>query len=106
MTRTDLSNGLFFSYSPLVGRSKSDMCVSAMMTIIIRDPTWRAKLARRYRATRKAQRKRARERELHAAEHAAYQARQPELIQREEKHRGRGLPYPGARGAVVPSSPS
>jgi hypothetical protein len=55
------------------------------MTIVVRDPTWRSKLARRYRMTRKTVRQRQRDRELHAAEYAAYEARQPELIKRKEE---------------------
>jgi len=55
------------------------------------DPTWRSKLAHRYRKTRKAERRRKYERQRHAAEIAAYERRQPELIKREEigKERGR-----------------
>jgi hypothetical protein len=60
------------------------------MTVIIHDPAWRARLARRYRMTRKAERERQIERERHAAEYAAYEARQPELIKREKIERGRG----------------
>jgi len=55
------------------------------MTVILHDPAYRSRLARRYRMTRKAQRRRRRERERYAAEYAAYEARQPQLIKREEK---------------------
>jgi hypothetical protein len=64
------------------------------MTVVIRDPTWRSKLARRYRMARKADRKRRqqreRERQQYAAEYAAYEARQSKLIKREKIQRGRG----------------
>jgi hypothetical protein len=50
------------------------------MTIVIRDPAWRQRLARNYRKTRQAAHRREREHERHAAEYAAYESRQPELI--------------------------
>jgi hypothetical protein len=53
------------------------------MTIVIRDPTWRQRLARNYRKTRQAAQRREREREQLAAEYAAYESRQPELIKRD-----------------------
>jgi len=55
------------------------------LTVVIRDPAWRQRLGHRYRMTRKAERRREREQERFAAEYAAYQARQPELIKQEEK---------------------
>ena len=60
------------------------------MTVILHDPAWRGRLARRYRMTRKAERERQIERERYATEYAAYQQRQPQLIKREDKERGRG----------------
>jgi hypothetical protein len=53
-------------------------------------PIFRSKLAHRYRMTRKAERERQRQRERHAAEYAAYESRQPELIKKEKIERGRG----------------
>jgi hypothetical protein len=52
------------------------------MTIVLRDPAYRQRLARRYRKTRQAQRRQEQERERFAAEYAAYEARQPQLIKR------------------------
>jgi hypothetical protein len=60
------------------------------MTIVIRDPAWRMRLARSYRRTRRAQRERRRQREQYAAEYAAYEARRPELIKKEKMEGGRG----------------
>jgi hypothetical protein len=53
-------------------------------------PIFRRKLAYLRRVTRKTERKRQCERELHAAEYAAYESQQSQLIKREEIERGRG----------------
>jgi hypothetical protein len=71
-------------------RSRSKATPSGMQTKRIPKPIWRSKLARGYRKTRKAQRQRQRRRERHAAEYAAYEARQPELIKKEKMEGGRG----------------
>lgn len=55
------------------------------MTIVIRDPAYRQRLARKYRMTRKAERQRKQQQARFAEEMAAYQARQPELIKAPHK---------------------
>jgi hypothetical protein len=56
------------------------------MTMVIRDPAWRQRLAHNYRKTRQAAHRRERERERHAAEYAAYESRQPEVIKMRRAH--------------------
>jgi hypothetical protein len=61
-----------------------------MQTKRIPKSIFRSKIAQARRKTRQAQRHQQRERELHATEYAAYEARQPELIKQEDIERGRG----------------